>query len=239
MTRTTQDLRELFDDMSAGAPDSYRRTAQLERRMRRDTRRRVSTAVLAGAAALAVTGILVTELNRPELLPATAVSEELPSSLWGMARIAAADYSVTGKTMTLDFTPTGPDTMIVVRCEPGFALMDRVATTGDVQSPCSSLPPQLGGGSLSLAPNGFLKEGRPERLRLMVVSEDTVDEAKAAMGGQFPPGYPAPPSPKETTTLDEYLAAPHSEGSSPWSVAIYSGTCTEPVPCSGARRRRP
>ncbi|MEV0630160.1 hypothetical protein [Nonomuraea wenchangensis] len=65
MTPALRKLRDLFDDMSADAPDNHRRIAQLERRIRSDTRRRAAGAALAGVTVLTAAGILIPTFLSP------------------------------------------------------------------------------------------------------------------------------------------------------------------------------
>lgn len=76
MTPTLRHLRDLFDDMSAGAPDNHARVAQLERRMRKNAIRRTA---LAGATVLAA-AMLVPAFLVPEREMTVAVqpAAELP-----------------------------------------------------------------------------------------------------------------------------------------------------------------
>ncbi|GAA3178376.1 hypothetical protein [Nonomuraea roseoviolacea] len=70
MTPAPRKLRDLFDDMSADAPDNHRRLAQLERRIRSDTRRRAAGAAMAGVTVLTAAGLFIPAF----LLPGPAVS---------------------------------------------------------------------------------------------------------------------------------------------------------------------
>lgn len=72
MTPTLNNLRDVFDDMSARAPDNHQRIAQLERRIRRDRRRRAAGAVLAGAAVITAAAVTV-----PDLLPSGTVAPQM------------------------------------------------------------------------------------------------------------------------------------------------------------------
>ncbi|MGA4993802.1 hypothetical protein [Nonomuraea bangladeshensis] len=65
MTPALRKLRDLFDDMSADAPDNHGRIAQLERRIRSDTRRRAAGAALAGATVLTAAGIFIPTFLSP------------------------------------------------------------------------------------------------------------------------------------------------------------------------------
>ncbi|SDJ83502.1 hypothetical protein SAMN05421874_103346 [Nonomuraea maritima] len=65
MTPVQRKLRDLFDDMSAGAPDNPGRIAQLERRIRRDSSRRSAGAALAGVSMLTAAGVLIPALLHP------------------------------------------------------------------------------------------------------------------------------------------------------------------------------
>ncbi|WP_219463232.1 hypothetical protein [Nonomuraea rhizosphaerae] len=66
MTPTIRNLRDLLDDMSADAPHEHRRVAQIERRIRRDARRRRTVpTILAGAVALTAISVLIPALLTP------------------------------------------------------------------------------------------------------------------------------------------------------------------------------
>ncbi|MEU6796786.1 hypothetical protein ABZ907_34260 [Nonomuraea wenchangensis] len=65
MTPALRKLRDLFDDMSADAPDNHARIAQLERRIRRDTRRRAAGAALAGVTVLTAAGVFIPTFLSP------------------------------------------------------------------------------------------------------------------------------------------------------------------------------
>ncbi|MEU8727691.1 hypothetical protein, partial [Streptomyces antimycoticus] len=65
MTPALRKLRDLFDDMSADAPDNHGRIAQLERRIRSDARRRAAGAALAGVTVLIAAGVFVPAFLSP------------------------------------------------------------------------------------------------------------------------------------------------------------------------------
>jgi hypothetical protein len=65
MTPALRKLRDLFDDMSADAPDNHRRIAQLERRIRDDNRRRAFA--VAGVTLLTAAGVLIPAFLLPGL----------------------------------------------------------------------------------------------------------------------------------------------------------------------------
>ncbi|MEV4568547.1 hypothetical protein AB0K12_32665 [Nonomuraea sp. NPDC049419] len=84
MTPTLRDLHELFDDMSAAAPDNRGRITQLERRIRRDTRHRATGTALAAAAVVAAATMFVPTVLSPGPTPPhreTTAAVEPPAGL--------------------------------------------------------------------------------------------------------------------------------------------------------------
>ncbi|MFG1701372.1 hypothetical protein [Nonomuraea sp. NPDC049309] len=131
MTPTLNHLRDVFDDMSARAPDNHQRMAQLERRIRRDRRRRAAGAVLAGAAVITAAAVTVPGLLSPgTATPQTSVAaqpaaeEELPERFTsedgsGYRRLAATTLHKGERVTTLTVPVTGKPLEVAAMCPKG------------------------------------------------------------------------------------------------------------------------
>jgi hypothetical protein len=217
MTRTIDDLREMFDGISAPVPDNHDRMVEVQRRIRRGTRRRVTAQATMCVTILAMAGVVVSQLHddRSEPLPVARDSGPLPSSFSGMPRIALRQYSVTGKNMRIEFTPTGKNTTIIVRCRPGYQVWVGAADEsggGD----CQPSNQRIGGrieyrpGSLSISGpgSGYLKPGKRAVIQIVV----------------FPSSAHLDNAVQPQDAVHRYLAT-NPPGTSPWTVAVYSGHC--------------
>ncbi|MFG2005471.1 hypothetical protein ACGFNU_40615 [Spirillospora sp. NPDC048911] len=235
MTRSIHDLRETLDLESTAAPLNTERIAEVETRIRRRRKRRVTTGAVLGvaAAALTVTGVLVlpgAKEETPQALDGPGHpqrSQEIrtpPTVYQGMRRIAMRRFTTTGKMMRVNFTPVGPDTAYVIQCRPGYEVIEQTDGDGGYGSfgDCDSDldPPQSV--STSDQASGPLKEGVAHVLEVVVLPKGTVkdnvieymnEDAERIEGGST-----------GQISLSEYLAS-HEPGTSPWTVSVYSGTC--------------
>ncbi|KAB2349749.1 Rieske (2Fe-2S) protein [Actinomadura rudentiformis] len=243
MTRSINDLREILDVESDGAPRNADRITQVETRIRRRRKRRVTAGAALGvtAAALTVTGVYA--LPGSEQDPAQALDtpgtylpqgqEALtpPLVYQGMRRIALKRFTATGKMMRMEFTPVGPDTAYIIRCRPGYEVIEQTDGNGGYGSfgDCASDvgPPQSVSAS-ALEP-GALTAGERHVLDVVVLPKGTVKENVIEYmtddeSGGAPDSVTGTDGNGEQITLSEYLAT-HKPGTSPWTVAIYSGEC--------------
>ncbi|GLW11413.1 hypothetical protein Misp01_65410 [Microtetraspora sp. NBRC 13810] len=229
---TIHDLHDLLDERSSGAPGNARRMAEIHRRIRRSARRRLAAGALAGAAVLVVAGGLLqwpgdgvtrttpltsATTGRPEALT------EPPEVFAGMGRVAYGRYNLSGTITRLDVTPQGPDSAIVATCPAGFELLQRTPLAGTRLTRCDT----RGGkpAPVPVTPPGeFLENGGPTRLEVAILPEGVAASAYAAI--EF--GSTSPQAGVDRTSIKlEALLAGQPRKPADWSVAVYSGTCTD------------
>ncbi|GAA2587847.1 hypothetical protein SMC26_13365 [Actinomadura fulvescens] len=232
MTRSINDLRAILDHESEGAPRNADRMAQVHRRILRRRRRRVTTGAALGvtAAALAVGGVYVLPgtgqeptqaLEAPHRPSHPGDGRPPPAAYQGMTRIAMKSFTETGKMMRVEFTPVGPDTAYIIQCRPGYEVIEQTDGDGGYGSfgDCESEPPESVDSS-DLHP-ATLKEGERHVLEVVVLPKGTV---KSNVIEYMDEGESATVGGSGQVSLTDYLAS-HRPGTSPWTVAVYSGTC--------------
>jgi hypothetical protein len=215
MARTLEDLREAMLAASANGPDSAHRAADVQRRVRQGDRLRVTAVAAATAAAVAIGAIAMPlfgddgKTSPAFVLTASDPVPELPTKIWGMPRIGARQFTTTGQKISVRFTPTGDNTLIVIRCAPGFTMAQwhnrLLSSTGECQ-PHGDL---FGATSLSGPSGGRLAPGKPFTLEVAILRGKTQREL----------------DPLEPPDIERYVAG-QRVGTSTWSIGVYSGTCT-------------
>lgn len=124
MNPTLDDLRETLKSASANIPDNTRRAIDIRRRIRRGNRIRLAaaaaSAVAIGVIAMPLSGDMSGQTGPAYTLTATDPVPELPMERWGMPRIGAKQFPTTGR-VRIRFTPTGDDTLVIIRCTGGFS----------------------------------------------------------------------------------------------------------------------
>lgn len=243
MTRSINDLRQMLDVESDGPPRNTDRIAQVEKRIRQRRKRRVTTgaALSVTAAALTVTGVYVLPGSEQEpaqaldtpgtYLPHGREAQAPPPVYQGMKRIAIKRFTATGKMMRVEFTPVGPDTAYIIQCRPGYEVIEQTDGNGGYGSfgDCASDLEPLQPVSSSQLETGSLTAGERHVLDVVVLPKGTVkenvieymteDESGGVTGSRTDTE-----SDGAEVTLSEYLAT-HKPGTSPWTVAVYSGNC--------------
>jgi hypothetical protein len=215
MARTLDDLRETMLTASADGPDGAHRAADVRRRIKRGDRLRL-TAVAAATTAAVAAGVLALPLidgdagkTSPALvLTASDPVPELPAKIWGMPRIGARQFTTTGQRIRVRFTPTGDNTLIVIRCAPGFTMAQwhngSLSSTGE----CRPHGDLFGATSLSGPEGGHLTPGRPFTLEVAILH----GRPQRELDPLDPPGI-------ERYVRDQRV------GKGTWSIGVYSGTC--------------
>jgi hypothetical protein len=218
MNPTLDDLRETLESASAHLPDNARRATDVHRRIRRGNRVRLAagsaaavSAVTIGVIALPPSGDESGQTGPVYTLTASDPVPEPPMERWGMPRIGARRFPTTGK-VRIRFTPTGHDTLIIIRCAKGFtaAQWENGLLVGS--GPCAPEGEVLGMTSLSTRTAGPLKPGKPVMLEVGLAK------------GSIPED---PPSADEEAQFTRLLASQPPVTTS-WAIAVYSGECAGP-----------
>lgn len=214
MSPSMRDLRATMEAAGAGIDHPADRLDLIRRRVRRGRRRRLAAG--AAAVALGTAGVLTflpspegpaPQLVRPAPTPSLTgrPATGLPASNEGMRLVTAVEYGVLNQAARLTFTPTGPNSLIVFRCDQQSTIYELgVGSVGCGSPPTSDTPPsEPNGGSFYLDPTA----GVPVSVDLFATREGiTVDNSDAA-------------------SADRYLSGAARENGV-WTVAVYSGTCT-------------
>jgi len=216
MNPTLDDLRETLESASAHIPDNTRRAIDIRRRIRRGNRIRLAalsaaavSAVTIGVIAMPLSGDMSGQTGPTYTLTASDPVPELPMERWGMPRIGAKRFPTTGR-VRIRFTPTGDDTLVIIRCTGGFSSAEwydgLLAGTGE----CTPEGDVLGAQSLFTPHASHLKPGKPVTLEVGLVKGSIPDD---------PPLDPA--------EVDRLVASQPPVTTS-WSIAVYSGDCAGP-----------
>ncbi|GAB2855777.1 hypothetical protein GCM10022221_64190 [Actinocorallia aurea] len=215
MSPSMRDLRAAMEAARPGIDHPADRLDQIRRRVRRSRRRRLAAG--AGAVALGTGAVLVLapsggtapQLVRPAAAPLLTGRPVtgLPASQEGMSLVTAVRYDTLNQAARLTFTPTGPTSLIVFRCEqPGttYQLGRSAAECGSPPTP-DTPPTEPNGGSSYRETTA----GVPVSVDLFATGEGVrTDILDAASAGRY---------------LSE---AVRERGG--WTVAVYSGICTSP-----------
>jgi len=210
-----RDLRAAMEAAGTGIDHPADRLDLVRRRVRRGRRRRLAV----GASAVALgTGAVFTFLppsqgTTPLLVQPPAPTPSLtgrpvtglPEREEGMRLVTAVKYDVLNQAARLTFTPTGPNSMIIFRCDqPGATYRLGVSAAGCGSPPTPDTPPNAPNGGASYLDT---TAGVPVSVDLFAarggIREDLSDAASAG----------------------RYLSKAARE-SGGWTVAVYSGICT-------------
>lgn len=207
MPHTMQDLRELMEDRSAGAPHPPDRLGQVRRRIRRGARLRAASAAVGTAGVAVAVGAFLTsapgagDRPRPASGPKTVeLSPPRPGTppKEGMAALGDKFLFRVGEKTRLRIVPTGRTTLLTNRCSAEVAIYE--VKEGELSG--GGCSPGSEGSSSYLA----TVPGRPIILDLVALPSRA-------------------PEPSGLKGLDAYLGA-HRPVAAAWSVHVYSGTCT-------------
>ena len=214
MSPSMRDLRAAMEAAGAGMDHPADRLDLIRRRVRRGRRRRLA----AGAAVVALgTGAVFVSLplsegTTPQLIrPAPTPSltgrpvTGLPAREEGMKLVTAVKYDVLNQTARLTFTPTGPTSLIVFRCDqPGAVYQLGSGAVGCGSPPTPDTPPTEPNGGTSYHDT---TAGVPVSVDLFATREGIRTDLSDA------------------ASADRYLSRAVRENGG-WTVAVYSGICT-------------
>ncbi|MFB4309768.1 hypothetical protein [Actinomadura sp. GTD37] len=216
MAHDVRDLTEVMTRRSEAGSPPPDLLPRLRRRVRRDRRRRAvlgaaGTALAVTAAFAAVQQFGWSPADTAPPVMAGSVDDAFPKSppQEGMRPLREVRFSMVGRKARVQFTPTGPYSMITYRCSVPFtAYSVRTGVLNAVGCDAN------GGGT------GYLRTepGVPYSFDV------------AALPPAASPG-PAPGRPPSVAELDRYLAS-HEPFPGTWSVRIYAGACDSET-CAG------
>ena len=214
MSPSMRDLRTTMEAAGTGIDHPADRLDLVRRRVRRSRRRHLA----AGAAAVVLgTGAVFAFLpssqgTTPQLVQPTPTPSltgrpvtGLPASEEGMGLVTAVKYDVLDQAARLTFTPTGPTSLIVFRCDqPGTVYQLGVGASECGSPPTSDTPPtEPNGGTIYLD----TVAGVPVSMDLFAT--------RGGIGSDL----------SDAASADRYLSGAARE-SGGWTVAVYSGNCT-------------
>ncbi|ROO86934.1 hypothetical protein EDD29_4520 [Actinocorallia herbida] len=216
MSPSMRDLRAVMEDAGDGMDHPADRLDLVRRRVGRSRRRRLA----AGAAAVALgVGAVFAFLPSSEGTTSQFVQPGptpplsgrpvtgLPESAEGMRLVTAVKYDVLNRPAHLTFTPTGPTSLIIFRCDqPGAVYQRGVGAVGCGSPPTPDTPPTEPNGGSSYHDT---TAGVPVSMDLFATGEGVRSDISDA------------------DSADRYLAGAARENGG-WTVAVYSGTCTSP-----------
>lgn len=216
MSHDLKDLTEVMAERSAAGSPPPDLLPRLRRGIRRDRRRRAALGAAGTALAVAASFAAVQQIGQgsadtdPPVM-AGAVNDAFAKSApqEGMDPLREVRFSVVGRKARVQFTPTGPNSMITYRCSVPFTVYKvQKGTLGSVG--CTS-----GGSGTSYLRT---KPGVPVTLDVLVLP--TTATPGSASG-----------RPATAAELDRYLSS-HEPFPGTWSVQIYSGSCVSET-CAG------
>lgn len=221
MEATLEDLRATMADVSADGPENLHRIAEVRRRIKRGNRARL--AAVATLTAAAVTAGTLTafsggseNVTHPDfILSASDPAPDLATSQWGMPRIAAKQFTTTGRKLRHPVHPhrpgharRGPLRTRLHHGSMGQWDNGTISMTGNCQPRTRLLP---GATSLNNPGSGVLRKGKPAIIEVAILH----GRAESEIRGLGPP------------EIEQYVAQQQVTKST-WSIGVYSGACAGP-----------
>jgi hypothetical protein len=214
MAPSIEDLQTAMESVREQAQHPPDRLDLVRRKVRRGARIRLAGAAAATALAVGVAFVLVAPSDRssgPSATPSPTPSltgtpaTGFRATEQGMQLVLAVKYSVLNQTARLTFTPTGPNSLLIVSCDQEGAIYQ----LGTGASSCGYSKPG--------APPGELNDGAEDYLDTTVGVPISIDLVATRGDAQH--------SLMDMATLNHYLSkTPRESGG--WTAAVYSGTCT-------------